>query len=141
MVDLLVTPTDQEDGLIKFPLDSFTDSEWLGSSELLEGIKSAKPDVAEGEETPKLQTLAKGFMFTANKPMAGQHPFYLEGHLIGEDQYAVSANKNGVLTRADIKALRKALKALMNKEKEDFNPNPCADIEPYDDYYDQDSEY
>lgn len=114
----------EEDGKIKFPLDLYTTGEWMGSTELLESIEAAgsELDVVDSEaEKPKLQSLAKGFMFQAGKAMSGQEPFYTEVHLIGENQYAVSANKNGVLTRSDIKALRKSLKALMNQEKEEYN--------------------
>lgn len=137
----------KDDGVIKFPLNVFTDGEWLGSTEILDALKNAKPEADEEEKAPKLQTLATGFMFTADKAVAGNHPFYLEAHLIGENQYAFSANKNGVLTRADVKALRKALKSLLNQEKEEFDisANPCAEVYPYDDsmndsYY-EDSEY
>jgi hypothetical protein len=116
----------EEDGKIMFPLDLFTAGEPKNSSEFLELIDAAKAEITdntlgEDEQQPKLQSLAKGFMFQAGKAMAGNEPFYTEVHLIGENQYAVSGNKNGVLTRSDIKALRKSLKALMNQEKEEYN--------------------
>lgn len=132
-----------ENGKIKFPLDLFTSGEWFTSDELITTIADAQPDPTEGEEeVPKLQALAKGFMFQAGKAMAGQEPFYLETHLIGENQYAVSGNKNGVMTRADVKALRKALKSLLNQEKEDYEvesgeTTQMQDDGSYDDYYDE----
>src|SRR6476469_1815552 len=124
----------EDNGKIKFPLDLFTAGSEFETSELLTAIKAAKPEVEdENAEQPKLQTLAKGFMFQAGKAMSGPEPFYLEAHLIGENQYALSANKNGVLTRNDIKALRKSLKAMMNQENEEYNPQPQNDGPMYDD--------
>lgn len=139
----------EENGKIKFPLDLFTAGEYMDSDEFLTAVKGAKEEIKpedEEAETPKLQTLAKGFMFQAAKSMAGAEPFYTEVHLIGENQYAISANKNGVLTRNDIKALRKSLKALMNQEKEEFSPEPQNDGPQYDDgmndsYYGEDKAY
>ena len=88
------------------------------------------------ENAPKMEALSQGFMFQAGQAMAGEEPFYLTVNLIGQDQYAVSGNKNGLLGREDIKALRKQLKAVMNEEKEQFNvgkkKNVEAEVDPYD---------
>lgn len=102
------------------------------------------------EDAPKVEALSQGFMFQAGQAMAGQEPFYLTVNLVGQDQYAVSGNKNGMLSREDIKALRKQLKAVMNEEKDQFNvgkkKNPAAEIGPFDSmdesyYADEEQDY
>lgn len=126
----------QPEGKIKIQLSevpSFTEG-FVLSSEANESLDTL---TAKGvEDAPKVEALSQGFMFQAGQPMAGQEPFYLTVSLIGKDQYAVSGNKNGLLSRNDIKALRKQLKTVMNEEKEQFNvgkkKNPAAEIAPLD---------
>ena len=130
-VDTPKTP----DGTIKIQLsDVIALDTFVPSSEMNKTMDEA---TSKGvEDAPKIEALSQGFMFQAGQAMAGQEPFYLTVNLVGQDQYAVSGNKNGLLSREDIKALRKQLKAVMNEEKEQFNvgkkKNPAAEIGPFD---------
>lgn len=117
--------------------DIVPEGTFLATKELSDAFKNVKTKAKElgTEEQPKkVEPLANGFMFQAGKTQAGDEPFYLEVHLVGEDQYAVSGNKNGMLTRDDIKALRKSLKSVMNQEKEQYLPKeeekPAAKTHP-----------
>ena len=130
----------QPDGIIKIVMgDIVVPNTFIPSTEMSDKIDEA---VQKGvENAPKIEALSKGFMFQAGTTMAGDEPFYIELHLIGEDQYAVSANKNGVLTRNDIKALRKSLKTVMNQEKETYTVNGEAPAPAYDEQYDPQDDY
>lgn len=68
------------------------------------------------EKEIKQEELINGFMVQAGKAQVGTDPFWLEVHLVDKDQYYISGNKNGVMTRAEIKSLRKNLKKVMNSE-------------------------
>jgi hypothetical protein len=128
----------QPDGTIKIVMGEIVmPNTFIPSTQMNETMDKATQKGVE--DAPKVEALSKGFMFQAGTTMAGDEPFYIEVHLIGEDQYAVSANKNGVLTRNDIKALRKNLKAVMNQEKDTYNiptgknADPAEIAQDYDD--------
>ena len=124
----------QPEGKIKIQLSEVISLDtFVPSSEMNETMDQATNKSVE--DAPKIEALSQGFMFVAGQPMAGNDPFYLTVNLIGKDQYAVSGNKNGVLTREDIKALRKQLKTVMNEEKEQFNVGKKKNkpTEEYDD--------
>ena len=80
----------------------------------------------------QIQQLKKGFIFSAGKSVVGEDPFYIEVHQIGEDEFSVSANKNGILSKDDLKSLRKCIKQTWQKVEQPTYIEPIYE----DDYYD-----
>ena len=122
------------DGKIKIQLSEIVALDtFIPSTEMNAVIDEVKENTKAATEQ-KVETLSQGFMFQAGQPMAGDEPFFITVNLIGQDQYSVSSGKNGLLSREDIKALRKNLKAVMNAEKEQFNVGKKKNQEPTDEY-------
>lgn len=76
--------------------------------------KLANP-VEEGVE-PKVNLLAKGFLFTAQDAQIGEHPFWMDVQLTNPNEFLVSGSSNAKMTRNEVKALRKALKKVLKME-------------------------
>lgn len=69
------------------------------------------------KDEPKVKEMQDGFQLQAGKAQVGENPFWIDVQLVGLDQYLISGNSNGVMTREEIKKLRKELKKVMNMEK------------------------
>lgn len=118
-------------------IDALDDADGPGDPDLLKAVGELKdisfqptadkvgfnPDAPLEEEEPKVKKMIDGFTIQASKSQVGENPFWVDVQLVGVDQYLISGNSNGVMTRDEIKSLRKQLKQIMNMEKSTYPEN------------------
>lgn len=114
--------------------------EQLGQEKVGEATALTNEGVTDTASEPTIDAYASGFMFQANQAIPeGTEPFFMDFQLIDVDQYVITGGRSGVLTREEVKTLRRNLKKVLKKEKMDYPENfPPKDKDDYGDAADID---
>lgn len=102
------------DGTVPF-YDPFSEAAEIG-----EDVAKEKK---EKTKTFKADSLANGFTLQANPLAEGKEPFYMESYILGNNEFYISGGMSGILNLEEFKQLRKFMKQVMNKMKENY-PDP-----------------